>query len=742
MAEKTVVGEVVYKVSLDQSEFDKEVKQVESSAQSMGDKTSSGAQKASLGVDGLKSSITGLVATAASLTAVTSGISTVTNAYSQYEAAMNGVKSVASATGNGVAESMQVIKDSTANGLLSEADTAAAVKNLELYGYTAQQAGEMIKVLTDSAAYNRQSNYSLSEAVRVTTEGIRMENSVLSDAAGIQKNIAKMYEDYASQIGKSSTALTQAEKAQAVYNGVMEEGKIFAGDAASYSNTLAGSQQTLEQSIVKVEQALGSMFNIFAPIISGIAEFIENNKAMVAGLVAATATILGAGGVIVAIKTVIPLIKSLALAISGTLGPLGLLLGVGAAVGAMAVASTIKFDDYSSSVDDYASSANNAANNTEDLADETIGLGVSAGKTQKQIAKLQKQIEEVYDNYKKDLKKIKDSHEETIADLTKQIEDANRDYIQAVNERNAAFLVTEDEQKRKHQEKVDALTQQLNFLQRYNNKYNQEKLAQVQFALQKEQALYEKETADRKAELDVQNAADKASLERRLTESQKELDEELAFMEKHRAELDTVRDLILDDEVVALQKRRDKELVSLQEQVNNNTIYGNDAGAAFKDAYIKQLSQIPDNTKDIGKDAGTNLSDGLIESVGNHLSQGGIVGDIWRTLLGDERYYRWTHGDLSWNNPSKRKNGGSGWAEGGYTGRGNADEVAGIVHKGEYVLPQEMVDQTTGTPKLGSTVNITVNASGLMAISEQEKRRVGMELANSISQVFKARSLA
>ena len=49
-----------------------------------------------------------------------------------------------------------------------------------------------------------------------------MENSVLSDAAGVQKNISKMYEDYAKKIGKSTDELTQAEKAQAVYNGIMD----------------------------------------------------------------------------------------------------------------------------------------------------------------------------------------------------------------------------------------------------------------------------------------------------------------------------------------------------------------------------------------------------------------------------------------------------------------------------------------------------------------------------------------
>jgi tape measure domain-containing protein len=52
-----------------------------------------------------------------------------------------------------------------------------------------------------------------------------------------------------------------------------------------------------------------------------------------------------------------------------------------------------------------------------------------------------------------------------------------------------------------------------------------------------------------------------------------------------------------------------------------------------------------------------------------------------------------------------------GWyATGGYTGPGAANEIAGIVHKGEYVIPKKDVDQSTGKPKsMGSTINVTNN---------------------------------
>lgn len=55
-----------------------------------------------------------------------------------------------------------------------------------------------------------------------------------------------------------------------------------------------------------------------------------------------------------------------------------------------------------------------------------------------------------------------------------------------------------------------------------------------------------------------------------------------------------------------------------------------------------------------------------------------------------------------------------GFASGGFTGRGGVNEPAGIVHRGEYVIPKSAVDQSTGLPKdLGGTeYNIgTINIS-------------------------------
>lgn len=127
-----------------------------------------------------------------------------------------------------------------------------------------------------------------------------MENSVLSDAAGVQKNIAKMYEDYAKTIGKSTDALTQSEKAQAVYNGIMDEAAMFTGTAEEMASGYQGQQAQLNATNLELSRTIGeSMIPVLTQysslqlsITKGLAEFIKENKSATAGIATFTTTLL------------------------------------------------------------------------------------------------------------------------------------------------------------------------------------------------------------------------------------------------------------------------------------------------------------------------------------------------------------------------------------------------------------------------------------------------------------------
>ena len=127
-----------------------------------------------------------------------------------------------------------------------------------------------------------------------------MENSVLSDAAGVQKNISKMYEDYAKTIGKSTDALTQSEKAQAVYNGIMDEAAMFTGTAEEMASGYQGQQSQLNATNLELSRTIGESMipaltqysSLQLNITKGLTEFISNHKSATSGIITFTTTVL------------------------------------------------------------------------------------------------------------------------------------------------------------------------------------------------------------------------------------------------------------------------------------------------------------------------------------------------------------------------------------------------------------------------------------------------------------------
>ena len=99
-----------------------------------------------------------------------------------------------------------------------------------------------------------------------------------------------------------------------------------------------------------------------------------------------------------------------------------------------------------------------------------------------------------------------------------------------------------------------------------------------------------------------------------------------------------------------------------------------------------------------------------------------------------EKYFKEQYGD-NWEAEMKRQ----GYASGGYTGYGSPDEIAGVVHKGEYVLPADLVDQTSGKPKmLGNTI-ININVQGTFATSQAERRKVADQIVAALNQTKHSR---
>lgn len=205
--------------------------------------------------------------------------------------ALIGLRSVLEGQGRSFRKAKSFINDYIADGLVPATNAIAAYKNLALRGYNDQQIQQVLVALKDSAAFGRQASYSMGEAVQSASEGLKNENSILVDNAGVTKNVAKMWEDYAHSIGTTANNLTQQQKIQAEVNGILEESKYQAGDAAKVAGTYSGQLMQLSFSFTNLKIAVG---NAIMPIAQKVLPVINSMIACFTRLANAVAAVVGA----------------------------------------------------------------------------------------------------------------------------------------------------------------------------------------------------------------------------------------------------------------------------------------------------------------------------------------------------------------------------------------------------------------------------------------------------------------
>lgn len=539
---------------------------------------------------------------------------------------------------------------------------------------TAQSVSQLDTAMAQTSQNAQQTQGALSQvATGVANFGRAIEGSLLRTKDSIQE---------AGRVGRTALIALGAAMT-ALAKGSLDE-------YAKYSESAKKTQDELNEAISKVKAGFGAALQPIKQTIAGLAEWASQNQQVVNGILTFATVLGGSVGLIALVTKLKTALKGLGTATGGIIGLLSTLAGIFVGI----ISPSVNFDKTLAETESDMKALTKASSDyNKALADMN-----------EEISEAQKAMAEAREDYLDGLKKILVTHEETVAKLTQQIEEANYDYKKAVDERNAEFIKSQAKEEKAHQDKVDELMTQLRFLQRYNNDYNKEKLAAVQFALRREEVLYQKQTEAEQKELDLRNQQEKAKLDKRLAEYQKELDKETAFLTKHRDSLNAVRDRILLDEKEYLDKQYAQQVASYNRQVIAAQQKGKEAADVYHNAYIKHL-----------KESDWSFAEGTTPS-----GQSFVGKVVSASTLADLLYQQ-------------------GWyADGGYTGAGGKDEVAGIVHRGEYVLPQEMVDQTKGTPKAMGN-NITINLSGTFATSDSERRKVAQQIVAALEQTNYAR---
>ena len=189
----TNVGEIDLSLILNSDKFNSQLKNVDSQA-----------DKASTKISSTLSKIGKAVAVAFSVTAIVKFGKECLNVATETSNAWIGLNSILTGQGKSFSQAKKFINDYIADGLVPLNNAVGAYKNLALRGYSSDQIQKTMNALKNSATFARQSTYSLGDAVQTATEGLKNENSVVVDNAGVTKNVAKMWEDYAKKIGKTT----------------------------------------------------------------------------------------------------------------------------------------------------------------------------------------------------------------------------------------------------------------------------------------------------------------------------------------------------------------------------------------------------------------------------------------------------------------------------------------------------------------------------------------------------------
>lgn len=197
---------------------------------------------------------------------------------SELSNALTGLQSIVEGQGRSFSKAKAFIEDYISDGLVPLTNAVTAYKNLAARGYDDTQTQQVMTALKDSAAFGRQASYSLGDAVTTATEGLKNENSILVDNAGVTKNVAKMWDEYAKSIGTTAQSLTQQQKIQAEVNGILAETRFQTGDAAKVAESYSGQVSQLSFNVNNLKVALG---NALIPIAQAV---LPGINAIITGL--------------------------------------------------------------------------------------------------------------------------------------------------------------------------------------------------------------------------------------------------------------------------------------------------------------------------------------------------------------------------------------------------------------------------------------------------------------------------
>jgi len=252
-------------------------------------------------------SILSALGSAAALGGLTNVFKQVVNESQKLTNSMIGLSSMAKAFGVDVAGATEATKKLAEDGLAPVSTYATSLKNLLSTGIGLDRAVELINVFKDRAAFGRSETISFDQAVQNLSETFKTESSELGDLSGMTENYSlilskglKVLQDRGETLAKNVDQLTEAERAEAKYLGILDVSQPYLGDAIKLTETFSGKQAALNAKWVEAKQNLGEalipeldrLMDIVTPIVDEFVIWTDKNQGVISGMAASATTAL------------------------------------------------------------------------------------------------------------------------------------------------------------------------------------------------------------------------------------------------------------------------------------------------------------------------------------------------------------------------------------------------------------------------------------------------------------------
>lgn len=199
------------------------------------------------------------------------------NESKKVETALRGLDKVSASTGLSIDKARAAALNFSKDGTIPLGDSVRTLRNLIVnFDGDLDKSVSTFKSFRDAASVVRQESLSLGEAIASSSEGLRQDLSIKLDNGGITKNLSDIYKDYAATIDVGANSLTKAQKAQAEFVGIQQEGARFTGAYTESLNTFDGVMSKVTGGFSFLLNELGKFITQSPAVIAVIDKFGES----------------------------------------------------------------------------------------------------------------------------------------------------------------------------------------------------------------------------------------------------------------------------------------------------------------------------------------------------------------------------------------------------------------------------------------------------------------------------------